>query len=108
MVVPAHVGPDAVPGRCDNLHRGIAPGDALVLAEGPGEELLGLASIGYGDGLLGELDQCGHRVMLGDRLRVAIEQGAGVGVEEFPGDDVVDLVVLMDLVVHDSHTMQIP
>jgi len=46
--------------------------------------------------------------MLGDRLRVAIEQGAGVGVEEFPGDDVVDLVVLMDLVVHDSHTMQIP
>ena len=55
--------------------------------------------------------------MLGDRLRVAIEQGAGVGVEEFPGDDVVALVNVvivavvedsMDVVRHDSHTTQIP
>ena len=42
VVGPGDVSPDAVPGLSNDLDGCVSGGDGLVLAERPGEELLGL------------------------------------------------------------------
>ena len=43
--------------------------------------------------MLGELDQRGHGVVLGDGLGVSVEQSTGVGIEELLCDGVVSHVL---------------
>ena len=63
----------------------------VVLPDGLCEEVMCLSRIGDQDSLSRELDERRHRVVLGDRRRLPIDQGTGVGVEEL----CVNLIVLI-------------
>lgn len=56
-VVPGHINPDTVGGICHDFRPGIGRGDTHMLIECAGKELLGLADIGYGNGLCKALNQ---------------------------------------------------
>ena len=82
MVGPNDVGPDAVCGRCSHLNSGVDLSHPVVLPDVLCEEVMGLSRIGDQDPLSRELDERRHRVVLGDRRHLPIDQGTGVGVEE--------------------------
>ena len=68
VVVPAHVGPDAVgPLGCDRDGE-VCVGDVSVLAKGLLEELFGFFPLIDENRVIGELDQGGDRVVVGDPL----------------------------------------
>ena len=82
VIPPSDIGPDAVPGRCRHGDGGIDLRDSFVLSESLREELLGLPRPGDENPLPRELDERRHRIVIGDRHGIPIEQRTSVGIEE--------------------------
>lgn len=94
VIVLRDIGPDSVIGLRDHVDIGIGLNHLCVLAEGPSEEILGLAGVGDEDPLSRELGESRHGVMSDDGRSISVEQRARVVGEEFR----VNLIVLIHAV----------